>query len=155
MESSSVHNELRVLINRFFAAVSFEKGQHPHYGQIHDLFMERGLLIRNSAAGAEISSVDEFIAPREAMVRAGELTQFREAELSEINEVFGNVAHRFGAYTKSGIMNGVPFEARGVISTQFIHTSEGWRISCMAWDDERTGLSIPVRYQPQKGSGHE
>ncbi|UUZ70087.1 hypothetical protein LP416_13350 [Polaromonas sp. P2-4] len=40
-------------------------------------------------------------------------------------------------------MKGAPFEARGVISTQFVRTPEGWKISAMAWDDERPGLSIP------------
>ena len=82
------------------------------------------------------------------MVSAGELTRFREMELSETTEIFGNVAHRFSAYSKSGTMKGVPFEARGMISTQFIRTPQGWRMSAMAWDDERPGLSLPERYEP-------
>jgi hypothetical protein len=35
-----------------------------------------------------------------------------------------------------------------VIAIQFIRTG-GWRISAMAWDDERPGLTIPERYQPR------
>jgi len=31
-----------------------------------------------------------------------------------------------------------------VISTQFIKTPEGWKMSAMAWDDERPGLSLPA-----------
>jgi hypothetical protein len=139
--------ELKELIAQFFEAVSFEEGQHPNYDRIYRLFIERGLLIKNSADRPEISTVVEFIEPREAIVRSGELTQFHESELSEITEVFGNVAHRFSTYTKSGTMNGVLFEARGVITTQFIQTPEGWRISSMAWDDERAGLSVPDRYK--------
>ena len=77
------------------------------------------------------------------MVRAGDLTRFREAELSESTQIFGNVAQRFSAYEKSGTMKGVPFEARGMISTQFIATPSGWRMTAMVWDDERAGLSIP------------
>lgn len=38
--------------------------------------------------------------------------------------------------------NGVPFESQGVITTQFITTPVGRRVSAMAWDDERPGLSI-------------
>ncbi len=77
------------------------------------------------------------------LVRTGELTRFREWELSETTVGFGNVAHRFSAYAKSGTMKGVPFEVRGMISTQFVLTPAGWKISAMAWDDERPGLCIP------------
>lgn len=82
------------------------------------------------------------------MVSCGELTRFRESKLSETTQVFGNVAHRYSAYAKSGTMNGVPFEARGVISTQFVRTPAGWKISAMTWDDERPGLSLPDHLIP-------
>lgn len=79
------------------------------------------------------------------MVESGSLKRFQESELFERTEIFGNVAHRFSGYGKSGTLNEVPFEARGMISTQFIRTPQGWKISSMAWDDEREGLSIPDR----------
>jgi hypothetical protein len=75
-------------------------------------------------------------------VDAGDLTRFHEAELSETTQVFGSVAQRFSAYTKSGTLRGTPFNAKGMISTQFIQTPHGWRMSSMAWDDERPGLSV-------------
>src|SRR2546426_6526525 len=111
---TAVKRELDALVAEFFRAVSFEAGETPPY--IHALFIEAGLLIKNTAATPEISSVRQFIEPRQAMIRAGALTRFREVELSETTEVFGNVAHRFSAYAKSGTMKGVPFEARGMIS---------------------------------------
>ena len=74
------------------------------------------------------------------------MTRFNEMELSELTTVFGKVAHRFNSYAKSGTIKGVPFTARGMISTQFIQTPAGWKISAMAWDDERPGLSIPEQY---------
>lgn len=51
----------------------------------------------------------------------------------------------FSAYGKSGTLKGVSFEARGMISTQFVRTPAGWKMSSMAWDDERPGLSIPPK----------
>jgi hypothetical protein len=141
--SSEVERELDRLITEFFRAVSFEAGATPRYEHIGELFIERGLLIKNSAATPEISSVPQFIEPRRAMVASGELMRFHEAELSHTTQVFGNVAHRFSAYTKSGTTKGVAFEARGMISTQFINTPAGWKMSAMAWDDERDGLTIP------------
>jgi hypothetical protein len=137
--------ELDHLTAAFFHAVSFEAGETPPYENIYALFIESGLLIKNTTSTPEISTVRQFIEPRQAMVRSGELTRFRESELSEITEIFGNVAHRFSAYTKSGVMNGVPFEASGMISTQFILTPAGWKMTAMAWDDERPGLTIPGR----------
>jgi hypothetical protein len=142
-DRSTVKGELDRLIREFFRAVSFEAGEAPAYQKIHSLFIEDGLLIKNSGQTPEISSIGQFIEPRQAQVDARELTRFYEGELSETTEVFGNVAQRFSIYEKRGILKGVPFETRGMISTQFILTPAGWRISAMAWDDERPGLSVP------------
>lgn len=138
-----IKSELDRLTSEFFRAVSFEVGERPPYEIIHALFIDSGLLIKNTGAAPEISTVQQFIEPRQAMVRTGELTRFREVELFEATNIFGNVAHRFSAYAKSGTMKGAPFEARGMISTQFILTGGGWKMSAMAWDDERPGLSLP------------
>jgi hypothetical protein len=35
------------------------------------------------------------------------------------------------------VQNGAAFGATGAISTQFVLTPDGWRISSMPWDDER------------------
>ena len=119
-----VKDVLDRLTANFFRAVTFDEGETPPYDSIYALFIESGLLIRNTGATPEISTVREFIEPRAAMVRAGELTRFREVELSETTVVFGNVAHRFSAYAKSGPMNCVPFEGRGMISSQFVLTPD-------------------------------
>jgi hypothetical protein len=147
---SAIKVELGRLTSEFFRAVSFEAGETPPYENINALFIESGLLVRNTTSTPEISTLREFITPRQAMVSSGELTCFRESELFETTEIFGNVAHRFSAYAKSGTMNGASFEARGMISTQFILTPAGWKISAMAWDDERPGLSIPQHHEPTK-----
>ena len=137
--------EIARLMAAFFRAVSFDPGEHPPYENIRALFVEGGLLIRNSGAAPEIATVAQFIEPRRAMVVAGQLTRFREAELSATTEVFGNVAQRFSAYAKDGSANGVAFAARGMIATQFVRTPAGWKMSAMAWDDEREGLALPER----------
>jgi hypothetical protein len=80
------------------------------------------------------------------MVDSGALTSFEELETAETTEVFGNIAHRFSTYEKRGTMRGEAIEGRGVISTQFIRTPSGWKISSMAWDDERPGLAVPDRH---------
>jgi hypothetical protein len=139
--------ELQAVIDAFFDAVSFEEGSAPPYGAIRELVVPGGLLIKNSGEAPEVATVDEFIEPRQALVDSGELTSFAEFETNAITEVFGQVAHRLSTYGKRGVTGGEPFEGAGVISTQFVLTPEGWRISSMAWDDERPGLSIPERYR--------
>jgi hypothetical protein len=146
---STVKAELDRLTSDFFRAVSFEAGGGPSYENIPALFIERGLLIKNAGPTPEISSVREFIEPRQALVSSGALTRFHESELSESTVIFGNVAHRFSAYTKSGTSSGVAFEARGMITTQFVNTPGGWKMSVMAWDDERPGLSISEQTEGQ------
>ena len=145
---ANVKSELDRLTLDFFRSVTFTPGSAPDYQHIHTLFIEQGLLIKNVTPTPEISTVSQFIAPRHESVRAGELTDFHETELSETTEIFGNVAHRFSAYTKSGTLKGSRFSARGMISTQFIHTPQGWKVSSMAWDDERPGLQLPDSLQP-------
>jgi len=143
----TTEDELAALTAGFFDAVSFEPGERPDYDAIRDLFIAQGLLIKNIGE-PEIATVDEFIAPRQALVASGALTEFEEGELAHVNEVFGNVAHRMSTYFKRGVQGGTAFEARGVISTQFVFTPNGWRMSAMAWDDERPGLAMPDRYEP-------
>ncbi len=147
---AAVKKELDQLIEAFFRAVSFETGKEPEYENIHALFIEPGLLIKNSGTTPEISNVRQFIEPRQVTVASGELTRFLEVEISETTEVFGNVAHRFSVYAKSGTQKGVSFEARGMISTQYVVTPSGWRMSAMAWDDERAGRSLPEKLGPMQ-----
>ena len=142
-ESGANEALLTGLVSEFLSAVSFGPFAKPSYGRIPALFIERGLLVKNVGSIPEISSVQEFIALREALVASGMLTRFNESELSHATVIFGNVAHRFSGYAKSGTSGGTHFAARGVITTQFVNTPAGWKISAMAWDDERPGLSVP------------
>lgn len=143
-----MQNELDQLIAAFFQAVSFREGGSPAYYQLYDLFLDNALLIKNSGTAPEIATVSQFIEPRIQLIRSGQLTAFSEVELAAITEIFGNAAHRFSTYAKTGVQNSVSFAARGMISTQFIKTPNGWKISAMAWDDERPGFTIPERYLP-------
>jgi len=69
----AVKAELDQLTAEFFRAVSFEEGATPPYENIYGLFIEGGLLVKNTASTPEISTVSQFIEPRQAMVRSGEL----------------------------------------------------------------------------------
>ncbi len=102
----SVESELERLMRAFLAAVSFQPGERPDYDAIRTLFIDGGMLIRNTGDAPEVTSVDEFIAPRKALVEEGALTAFFEGELDAVTEIFGTVAHRFSGYEKRGTQNG-------------------------------------------------
>jgi hypothetical protein len=131
------------LLRRFFAAVSFPAGGSPRYQQLQELFSAEGRLIRNSGEVPQDLGVEQFVLDRQRAVDTGDLTSFDEAELTGRTDVFGRIAHRYSSYTKRGVLGGTAFEGRGMISTQFIQEPDGWRISSMAWDDERPGLTLP------------
>ena len=144
--SARVRAELTALMADFCRAVSFRPGELPPYERLHGIFVLGGKLIRNNGEEPEICTVAGFVEPRQHMIASGELTFFEQAESGHLTEVYGNVAHRFSTYHKRGRMDGVDFVTRGIISTQFVCTPQGWRMSSMAWDDERPGLSIPDSY---------
>jgi hypothetical protein len=95
--------ELEALTNEFLRAVSFREGERPSYDKVRALFVDDGKLIKNSSDAPEISTVEQFIAPRQALVDTGELTFFEEVEIAEVTEVFENIAHRLSTYEKRGM----------------------------------------------------
>jgi len=62
----------------------------------------------------------------------------------ERTSIMGNVAQRFSAYRKSGILRGEPFEGRGIKTMQFVRASGVWKMSAAAWDDEREGFALDL-----------
>lgn len=139
---STAAAEIAALLRSFMDAVTFTPGGGPTYASIRNLMIPGGLFIKNSGDVPEISTVDEFITPRQRQVDDGVLTEFSEIELNGNTDLFGRIAQRLSTYRKAGVSDGVAFGADGVISTQFVLTRDGWRISSMAWDDERPGLSL-------------
>ena len=142
-DESASKAEIDTLTAAFFRAVSFDDGETPPYANLYDIFIESGQIIKNSSSSPEIYTVRQFIEPRQRVIDSGELKSFRESETAEMTEIFGNVAHRFSEYEKHGLSAETTIEGRGVITIQFIATPSGWKISAMAWDDERPGLTIP------------
>lgn len=76
------------VLSDFLAAVSFPAVARPDYPSMRGLFCEGAQLIKNSADIPEISTVDEFIRPRQQQVDSGELASFEEIEVADVTEVF-------------------------------------------------------------------
>ena len=71
------------------------------------------------------------------MLSDGTLTNFCEREIFQKTEIFRGVAQRFCLYEKSGELNGERFETKGMKTIQFIKANEEWKMSSVAWSDEK------------------
>jgi len=133
--------EIDRLVRSFFALFSNRGGVVPELNAIFDLFVPRGIISKCVAVPPEVSTLEEFIAPRRELLSSASLREFYEVETSESTLILGHVAQRVSGYTKSGVLNGLPFSTRGMKLFQFVQVADGWRIASVAWDDERAGFS--------------
>lgn len=128
-------SEIDAVTAEFFGAFDNRGGKTADVGRIRRLVVPGGVIVKT---GPEFTlyTVDEFVEPRLRLLADGRLREFAEWETSERTEIAGDIASRFGAYRKSGILDGEPFEGGGTKTIQFVRTPEGWRISAFAWYDQ-------------------
>jgi hypothetical protein len=136
--------EIEGIVRVFFAAFTSGPEAATRLDQLRTLFLPEAVVVRTCGLEPGVYGVEEFIAPREALLSGGTLVDFREWQVSGRTDLFGDIAHWFGSYAKSGVQAGTPFRGQGMKSMQFVRTTEGWRISAAAWDDEREGVTIPT-----------
>jgi hypothetical protein len=121
----------------FFDLFDNRGGRPPRLEMLHEIVVPGATIVRATEPEPELTNVPVFLAPRQRMLTDGTLTEFAERELAATTEIFGNVAQRFSLYEKSGIRDGRRFTTRGMKAFQFVRTPDGWRISAVAWDDEK------------------
>jgi hypothetical protein len=133
---------IAAIVRTFFAAFTSGPDVATRLDVLRSAFIPAAVIVRTCGGEPTVYGVEDFIAPRQALLSGGDLVDFREWELSGHTEVFGDIAHHFCSYAKSWVQDGAPFSGRGMKTLQFVRTSAGWRISAAAWDDERAGLTI-------------
>ena len=136
------------LVQAFFDAVSFAPDRAPRYEALHELFVAQGLLVNNAGDAPEVMPVAAFVRSRQASYDGGGVTRFEVVELADTTELFGNVAHRASAFVRRGLRDGQPFELRGMIFLQCLHTPQGWKLASVAWDDQRPGQGLAGHAEP-------
>jgi hypothetical protein len=127
--------ELAQILDTFFTAFTSGPGAAERVNRLRGAFLPGATVVAPGGAGPQAMTVEDFLAPRQRMLTDGTLTGFREWASAGRLEVFGDIAAWFGRYAKEG----THLEGRGWKSLQFVRTAEGWRISSVAWDDERPG----------------
>lgn len=145
MDDRDSKTEIDQLTAVFFQAFTNRGVGRVDFSGLPRLFLPEALIIKSCGAPAEIYDLEGFLAPRERLLNSGSLVDFEEEEVEESTSIFGNIAQRFSLYQKSGVLDGKPFETRGMKTFQYLRTSAGWRISSVSWDDERPGLEVRIR----------
>lgn len=130
-------------MSRFFSTFNNKNGKQADLDSLAEIFVAGGLIVKTCGESPSVCNLAEFIAPRRALLNGGDLQEFSEEETWERTDIFGGVAQRLCVYEKSGVLSGQEFTSQGMKSIQLVKTEAGWKISSVAWDDEREGLSVP------------
>ncbi len=128
------------LTKRFYSLFTNRDGTVPNVAAIHDLFIPEGVIVKTCGETPVVYDLAGFVEPRARILCDGTLTDFEEAEVQERTVIAGSIAQRVSLYHKSGVLNGEPFEARGIKTLQFIRADGAWKIVAVSWDDEREGF---------------
>ena len=134
--------DIESIVRTFFAAFTSGSDSVGRLAALRSLFLPEAVIVRTCGTEPTVYGVEGFIAPREALLTSGALTDFSEWAVLGRLDLFGDIAHWYGSYAKTGVLDGAPLTGRGMKSLQFVRSSQGWRISAAAWDDERDGVAV-------------
>jgi len=135
--------EIADVMDRLFSAFVSGPDAEAQLAGLLDLFLPEAVIVRTCGLEPAVYDVDGFIAPRRALLTSGAVHDFHEWEESGLTQVFGDIAHHFCSYAKAWVADGASLSGRGMKTLQLVRTAAGWRISAMAWDDQRDGLVVP------------
>lgn len=129
--------EIARLVDLFFDAFRTGADLDERMDALRTAMLDGAIIVQTCGAEPTAYDVEAFLAPRRTLLTEGRLTEFTEHATGGRIDVFGDIAQWFGGYAKSGVLDGAPYAGRGAKSIQLARTAAGWRISAVAWDDER------------------
>jgi len=128
---------IEALVDAFFSAFTTGPDTAARLDGLRRIMLPGATVVRTCGLPPEVYDVDSFIAPRLTLLTSGEISEFEEWPEPGRIEVFGDIAHWWGAYVKRWRAGGEVHTGRGMKTMSFVRTDDGWRISSAAWDDER------------------
>lgn len=139
---------IAALLRTFFGAFTSGADSAVRLDELRGVFLPQAVIVRTCGDEPAVDGVESFIAPRQALLSSGRLVDFIEWELRGETHIFGDIAQHLCSYAKAGVQDGMPFTARGMKTLHFVRTTAGWRVSAVAWDDERDGVTIETEEAP-------
>ena len=135
--ATSDETAIEALVDAFFSAFTTGPDTAARLDGLRRIMLPGATVVRTCGLPAEVYDVESFIAPRLALLTSGEITEFEEWPEPGRIDVFGDIAHWWGAYGKRWLAGGEVHTGAGMKTMSFVRTDAGWRISSAAWDDER------------------
>ena len=132
------------LAMRMYAAFCNRDGRVPDLDGLREAFLPGCTICKAIPGQEQVQSLDAFIEQRRPLLTQGRLVDFAEWETDSRTWIDGNTASRRSLYEKSGVLDGIPFRARGAKQMQFVRIEGRWWIAALAWDDEREGFDPPA-----------
>lgn len=136
MEAFLDTSEIDRVVAAFFAAFDNREGTAPGLAELPGLFLPGAVIVKLAAGVAETMTVEQFIAPRAALLTGGRLVDFYEWETEAETMLAGGLALRVSRYCKAGVMDGAPYEGGGRKHASLALTGAGWRIASVTWEDD-------------------
>ena len=133
-------------VQDLYAAISFVKGETPNYGLLKDLFIPDAKLINNNGDQPLIFNIDSFIDSLKENLANKVFESIFEIEIAYKTDLFGKIAHRFSTYEFRFNPNDENPYTIGINSIQLIQVGNQWKVTSIAWNDQRPGLEIPENY---------
>lgn len=127
--------EIEALIAAFYAAFDNREGRRPAVEALREMFSPGATITRVNGEAVDRWTPEAFIAPRQAMLTDGTLTDFREWETAARTEVLANIASRWSTYSKAGVLEGADYHGGGHKFIQLHREAGHWRISAILWED--------------------
>lgn len=140
---------IKKAVDDAYAAISFKNSDTSKFNTIKDYFIPQAQLINYISDTAQILSISNFVKAFRNYVKTTNIQAFQEQEMYGRTDQFGNIAQRISSYkTYINVLDIV--KERGVNSFQLIKTPQGWKVSGIIWDVEKTNLKIPDNYLEKK-----
>lgn len=136
---------IKKAVDDAYAAISFKSGQQLAFDSIQYAFIPQAQLINYITDTAQILSIGDFVKAFKNYVETTKITSFKEEELYGKTDQYGKIAQRISTY-KTYINSNDIVKERGVNSFQLIKTPQGWKVSSIIWDVEKSGVPIPNVY---------
>lgn len=129
-------HEIDQVIAAFFAAFDNRGSAAPGLAALPALFLPGAIIVKRASGVAESMTVDQFIAPRAALLTGGRLVDFHEWETEAETSLADGLALRVSRYRKAGLMDGAAMAGGGRKHTSLVRTNAGWRIASVTWEDD-------------------
>jgi len=141
---SDTHPTIARLLDRLYAAISFEEGAEPDWAALRDLFSKHARITRITPEGIDYLSPEAFLDMTHSLFEMGAYTSFYEFELQRRVDQFGNTAQVWSAYETRRNLHAHEALGRGLNSIQLICDGDSWRVLGLLWDETNANPELDV-----------